>query len=89
MREVCRGTYCATLVKHDYRSKRGLRISQETMIFAGHENFVQAEETLANACVERRVLLEPLVGLSLLEPELQDISNPPIFEIVNDCGTLQ
>jgi hypothetical protein len=30
-----------------------------------------------------------LVGLSLLEPELQDISNPPIFKIINYCGTLQ
>jgi len=50
---------------------------------------MQAEKTLPNARVKRRVLLEPLVWLSLLEPKLQDVPNPPIFRIIGDSGTLQ
>jgi hypothetical protein len=49
---------------------------------------MQAEKPLPNARVERRVLLEPSVRRSLLEPKLQDILNPPIFGIIGDCGAL-
>src|SRR6476469_2738691 len=76
------------LVEHDHRSKRGLRISQEAVISAGHDTFMQAKKTLPNAGVKRRVLLEPLVRLSLLEPKLQNVPNPPISRIIDDCGTL-
>ena|SRR6516165_9561996 len=77
------------LVKHDHRSKRGLRISQKAVVSAGRENFMQAEKTLPNVRIKRRVLLEPLVRISLFEPKLQDVPNPPIFRIIDDCGTLQ
>ena len=50
---------------------------------------MQAEKPLPNAGIERRVLLEPLVRLSLFELKLQDVHNPPIFRIVDHCGTLQ
>jgi hypothetical protein len=56
------------LVKHDHRSKRGLRISQEAFLSAGQQNFMQAEKTLLNALVKRRVLLEPLVRLRRPQP---------------------
>ena len=50
---------------------------------------MQVEKTLPNTRVKRRVLFEPLGRLSLLEPELQDVPNPPTFRLINDCGTLQ
>jgi hypothetical protein len=77
------------LIKHDHCSKRGLRISQEAVMSAGDENFMQAEKTLPNARVKRRILLEPLVRRGLFEPKLQDVPNPATFRIVDDCGTLQ
>jgi hypothetical protein len=82
------------LVKHDHRGKRDLCVSQQgigqrSFASARHETFVQAEKTLANARVKRRVLLEPLVRLSLLEPKLQNVPDPPISRIIDDCGALQ
>jgi hypothetical protein len=72
------------LVQHDHRSKRGLRIGQKIVTCAAHQSCMQAEKMLPNACIERRVLLEPLVRLSSLESKLQDVLNPPLFRIVGD-----
>jgi len=75
------------LVQNDHGGKRGLGIGQQAVISAGRENFMQAEEALAYARIKRRVLLEPLVRRSLLEPKLQDVLNPPILGIVSDRGS--
>jgi hypothetical protein len=50
---------------------------------------VQAQETFANTRVECWVIPEPLVGLGLFKPEIQDILNPGISRMISDGRALQ
>src|SRR5262249_20055414 len=64
------------LVKDDHCGKRTAPIAEELFLRPRRELRVQFAKAAADSCVEGSVLLEPLLGLSFLKPELEDFADP-------------
>jgi hypothetical protein len=58
--------------------KRGLRINQKVVLFARHENLMQAENPLRNGGVKRRVS-RTIVPVQSPRTKIQDVANLLIF----------
>src|SRR5262249_32529043 len=64
------------LVEDDHCCKRTALVTEELLLRPQRELCVQIQEAAAHSCVEGGVLLEPLLGLGFLKPELQDFTDP-------------